>query len=64
MVIDGRELHWKKSARCDSGACVEAALGTDSVILRDSKDPDGPRLAFERDAWVALLDWLKRPVAD
>ncbi len=34
--------------------CVEVALG-DRVLVRDSKDPDGPRLAFDPATWTQFL---------
>jgi|ADGO01.1.fsa_nt_gi Domain of unknown function (DUF397). len=47
---------WRKSRRCESGACVEfAAFGGDAAI-RDSTDPRGPILRFPRAEWVTFLD--------
>jgi hypothetical protein len=47
---------WRKSTRSnDGGNCVEAAELPDAVGVRDSKDPAGPVLAFDRDAWRAFL---------
>lgn len=51
---------WRKSSRSsgNGGACVEvAAAGT--IVVRDSKDPDGPRLAFDRTAWETFAFKLK-----
>jgi Domain of unknown function (DUF397) len=51
---------WRKSTRSsgNGGACVEvAAAGT--VLVRDSKDPDGPRLAFDPKAWEAFAVKVK-----
>lgn len=41
------ELIWKKSSYSGSngGDCVEVAETRDQVLIRDSKDPDGPVLA-------------------
>ncbi|SPT58794.1 DUF397 domain-containing protein [Actinomadura madurae] len=47
---------WRKSSRSDSsgGDCVELAEIMTGIVVRDSKDPDGPRLAFGRAAFGAL----------
>ncbi len=31
----------------------------DAVAVRDSKDPDGPKLAFTSEAWRAFADRAK-----
>ncbi|MBY8883880.1 DUF397 domain-containing protein [Streptomyces sp. PTM05] len=50
-------LPWQKSSHSDShgGACVEVAACAAMVHVRDSKDPEGPRLAFMPDAWAAFV---------
>ena len=51
------ETTWFKSSYSSSasGDCVEVAAGPGVVDVRDSKDPDGPRLTFSRDAWAGFL---------
>jgi hypothetical protein len=48
---------WQKSSHSggNGGDCVEVAreLPT-AVAVRDSKDPDGPRLIFTPQAWAAF----------
>ncbi|GAA4302360.1 DUF397 domain-containing protein [Actinomadura luteofluorescens] len=53
---------WRKSGRStnNGGACVELASMSETVVVRDSKDPDGPKLLIERRAFRALLSDLKR----
>jgi hypothetical protein len=34
--------------------------GTGNVFVRDSKDPDGPVLGFDRDTWRAFLADVKQ----
>ncbi|AKH84097.1 toxin-antitoxin system toxin subunit [Streptomyces sp. CNQ-509] len=53
-------IHWVKSSYSngDGGGCVEwapvvAASGV--VPVRDSKDPDGPALAFSAAGWRAFV---------
>ncbi|MEU4476559.1 DUF397 domain-containing protein [Micromonospora sp. NPDC023966] len=49
---------WRTSSRStDSGGnCVEVADNLRGVVLvRDSKDPSGPTLAFTPDAWRSFV---------
>ncbi|MEU5528779.1 DUF397 domain-containing protein [Micromonospora chersina] len=61
------EPRWRTSSRStDSGGnCVEVADNLPGVVLvRDSKDPSGPTLAFTPDAWRSLVTSLRRPRLD
>ena len=53
---------WRKSSRSsgNGGNCVEVAELTSGIGLRDSKNPDGPKLIVSRDAFAALVADLKR----
>ncbi|GAA0940027.1 DUF397 domain-containing protein [Virgisporangium aurantiacum] len=42
-----------------SGQCVECADLGARVALRDSKDPAGPALVFNRAGWRAFVDGTK-----
>lgn len=46
---------WRRSLRCDTNACIEAALMGGDIVLRDSKRPDGPVLRFSKDEWDAFI---------
>lgn len=52
------EVKWVKSSYSNGSGgsnCVEVGAGEDDQILvRDSKDPDGPVLAFTRAEWDAF----------
>ena len=52
-------LRWRKSGRCSTGGCVEVAHVPAAVHLRDSEDPEGPRLTFAPTSWAAFLDRLR-----
>lgn len=54
-------LKWIKSSRsgAQGGNCVEIAAAPSAVLVRDSKDADGPRLAFGRQAWAAFAARVK-----
>jgi Domain of unknown function (DUF397) len=52
---------FRKSTHSDGGeGCVEAATLNGARLVRDSKDPDGPTLAFERPAWAAFINEVKQ----
>jgi hypothetical protein len=53
---------WRKASYSTSngGGCVEVAqLPASAVAVRDSKDPDGPRLAVTPDEWRAFVAGVK-----
>lgn len=58
-------LQWRKSSWSTPTGddCVEVAAlpasASEAVAVRDSKDPDGPRLAFDRAAWGAFARGIK-----
>ncbi|MEU8343969.1 DUF397 domain-containing protein [Spirillospora sp. NPDC048832] len=57
--------NWRKSSYSGGGnddACVELAESGDRVLVRDSKDPDGGRLALGREVFAGLLVQVKRGV--
>jgi hypothetical protein len=43
---------------CEGGSCVEVA-SADIVLVRDSKDPEGPVLTFTRAEWEAFIQGVK-----
>ncbi|SCF45446.1 DUF397 domain-containing protein [Micromonospora mirobrigensis] len=56
--MDLSAARWRKSTRSgpDGGNCVEVADSLPGVVaVRDSKDPDGPALAFAPAAWRAFV---------
>jgi hypothetical protein len=54
-------VRWKKSSKSggDNGQCVELALPTEGLLVRDSKNPDGPSLRFSGAALDGLLSAVK-----
>nr|WP_192757459.1 DUF397 domain-containing protein [Actinomadura algeriensis] len=53
---EGPRLTWRKSARSNSAPaqCVEVAALPAQVAIRDSKDPQGPKLILRADMWRAF----------
>lgn len=57
-MTDLAGARWHKSSRSGSngGDCVEVADNLPHVVaVRDSKDPDGPTLTFDRATWRAFI---------
>ncbi|CAL9461908.1 DUF397 domain-containing protein [Streptomyces sp. enrichment culture] len=48
----------KSSYSTDEGPdCVEVATAAAHILVRDSKDPNGPRLTVAPAAWTAFLPY-------
>jgi hypothetical protein len=56
------EVTWRTSSYTGNGGgnCVEVADAARVVLVRDTKDRDGGKLAFTSDAWRAFAEGLKR----
>ncbi|WP_198533523.1 DUF397 domain-containing protein [Streptomyces sp. AcH 505] len=51
---------WHKSSFSEGGnECVEVAVCAREVLARDSKDREGPEVAFSRSAWGEFLPALQ-----
>jgi hypothetical protein len=60
--MDLSNATWRKSSYSggNGGNCVEVAVLSDnSLEVRDSKDPDGPRLMFDSAAWRVFAAQVK-----
>lgn len=54
------EATWRKSSRsANNSYCVEVALTSQVVGVRDTKDRDGGTLVFDRQQWTSFLAGLK-----
>ncbi|XVQ10667.1 DUF397 domain-containing protein [Spirillospora sp. CA-255316] len=51
---------WRRSSHSTSGEnCVEVAILTSRIGVRDSKDPRGPKLIFEAATWHRFAQQVK-----
>ena len=60
--MDLTSARWRKSSYSGTtgGNCVEVAQNLPgAVAVRDSKDPDGPKVAFGPDEWLAFTAGVK-----
>ncbi|MCP9948058.1 DUF397 domain-containing protein [Actinomadura madurae] len=60
-MVPAPESNWRKSSKSTNtgGQCVEVADWRAAVAVRDSKDPDGPKLVFGPSAWQAFAVRVK-----
>jgi hypothetical protein len=55
------QVGWRTSSYSGgNGDCMQVASAPDRVLVRDSKDPNGPALAVPTPAWRAFLSTLTR----
>jgi hypothetical protein len=62
MDVNIERAEWRKSSYSGSngGDCVEVASNLPGVVaVRDSKDPDGPKLMFSPDEWRAFAAGIR-----
>jgi hypothetical protein len=53
---------WRKSSRSsdlEKAVCVEVAAIDRARAIRDSKDPDGPRISMSIGAWRGFIGAVK-----
>ena len=61
--MDIGHVTWRKSSYSgnNGGNCIEVAhIPTAAVAVRDSKDPDGPKLVFTPTDWRRFIHRIKR----
>jgi len=59
--MDISSVIWRKSSHsgANGGNCIEIAAAARTVAVRDSKDPEGPVLAFGPKGWQRFADRVK-----
>jgi len=56
-----KQPKWFKSSWSgDSAACVEVASVNEIILIRNSKDPDGPVLKIPMAAWMEFICGVKK----
>ncbi|MGO8957321.1 MAG: DUF397 domain-containing protein [Streptosporangiaceae bacterium] len=54
------ELSWRVARHCEAGSCVRIAQQDDMVFVGDTKNPDGPVLAYSLAEWQTFAEGIKR----
>jgi hypothetical protein len=60
--MDLSRAEWRKASKSsgNGGACVEVARNLPGIVaVRDSKDPDGPKLTFSLEDWHVFTARMK-----
>lgn len=54
-------VQFRRASACDNsgGSCVEVAILGDTVVTRDSKDPQGTVQCYTRGEWSAFVTGVK-----
>jgi hypothetical protein len=63
--MEDTDLKWRKASYSSNGGgnCVEVGEARRGVLVRDTKDQEGPTLAFSPAAWRRFAEQLKRSLA-
>jgi len=55
----GSSAGWRTSSTSGGGECVEIRPLSESVQVRDSKDPDGAVLVFSLGEWARFVEGVR-----
>ncbi|WP_344934501.1 DUF397 domain-containing protein [Sphaerisporangium flaviroseum] len=59
-VTDNRRGLWRRSSHSVNGNCVEVRFDPVQALVRDSKKPGGPILAFPIAEWKVFTSTLNK----
>jgi hypothetical protein len=63
--LDVSGLQWRKATRsCNNGACIEVAPESGRILIRDSKDRNGPVLGYSGRSWHMFVTEAKNGLFD
>jgi hypothetical protein len=60
--MEDTDLKWRKASSSSNGGgnCVEVGEARRGVLVRDTKDREGPTLAFSAAAWRRFAEQVRR----
>jgi hypothetical protein len=57
-----KKLTWYTA--CEGGACVQVAVDNHSILIGNSRRPDGPVLEYTPDEWHEFVGGIKKGAFD
>ncbi len=54
------ELTWRTALSCNGGTCVRIAASERTILIGDSKNPDGPIISCTSGEWQDFVLGVKR----
>lgn len=59
-IRDRKSLTWFTSLSCESGACVQVASDQNAILIRNSRQPEGPLLEYTPEEWHEFVSGIKK----
>jgi predicted secreted Zn-dependent protease len=56
---DHTSLTWRTALSCNGGQCVKVAVTGQTVVVGDTKTPNGPFLTYTRSEWREFVLGIK-----
>ena len=56
---DNMSLTWRTALSCNGGSCVQVAVAGQTVLVGDSKTPNGPILSYSPAEWREFVFGVK-----
>jgi predicted secreted Zn-dependent protease len=53
-------LIWLTALNCDGGACVQVAADQNTILIRNSRQPDGPLIEYTPEEWHEFVSGIKK----
>ena len=53
-------LAWRVARGCNGGECVRVAATDGTVLIGDTKDPQGPVLSYTAAEWRAFVEGIRQ----
>jgi predicted secreted Zn-dependent protease len=57
---DHKSLIWHTALNCDGGTCVQVAADQNAILIRNSRQPDGPLVEYTPEEWHEFVSGIKK----